>query len=53
MHNVKGVDSIEGTPLLDSKPSVPTFDIRKADKIGWFEKVNNEIAIVKDDGRFC
>jgi tRNA-Thr(GGU) m(6)t(6)A37 methyltransferase TsaA len=50
---VKGVDIIDGTPLLDIKPFVPAFDVRVANKIGWFEKVNTEISVVKDDGRFC
>lgn len=50
---IKGVDIIDGTPLLDIKPFVPAFDVHNADKIGWFEKMNREIAIAKDDGRFC
>lgn len=50
---VKGIDIIDGTPLLDIKPFVPAFDMHKAEKTGWFEKVKNEIKTIRDDGRFC
>lgn len=32
---VKGMDLIDGTPLLDIKPYVKKFDERKNIKIGW------------------
>jgi tRNA-Thr(GGU) m(6)t(6)A37 methyltransferase TsaA len=51
--HITGVDIIDGTPLLDIKPFVPAFDVRKADKIGWFENVEIKTATIKDDGRFC
>lgn len=34
---VKGVDMLDETPLLDIKPYVPKFDLRKNTKIGWLE----------------
>lgn len=34
---VKGVDMLDGTPLLDIKPNVPAFDRREKTKIGWLE----------------
>jgi tRNA-Thr(GGU) m(6)t(6)A37 methyltransferase TsaA len=34
---VKGVDMLDGTPLLDIKPYVPKFDRRNNVKIGWLE----------------
>lgn len=34
---VKGVDMLDGTPLLDIKPYVPEFDERKDVDIGWLE----------------
>jgi len=34
---VKGVDMLDGTPLLDIKPYVPRFDQRGNVKIGWLE----------------
>lgn len=32
---VKGVDMLNGTPLLDLKPYVPTFDHRDNVRVGW------------------
>ena len=34
---VKGLDAIDGTPLLDIKPYVPSIDERAVVKPGWFE----------------
>jgi len=34
---VKGVDMIDGTPLLDIKPYIPPFDVREKVRIGWLE----------------
>jgi len=34
---VKGVDVLDGTPLLDLKPYVPAFDHREGARIGWME----------------
>jgi tRNA-Thr(GGU) m(6)t(6)A37 methyltransferase TsaA len=34
--HIADVDLLDGTPLLDIKPFVPTFDHRDADQIGWF-----------------
>jgi tRNA-Thr(GGU) m(6)t(6)A37 methyltransferase TsaA len=33
---IQGVDMLDGTPLLDIKPYVPEFDVRVADKLGWY-----------------
>lgn len=33
---IKGVDVLDGTPLLDIKPYVPDFDHFTPDKIGWY-----------------
>jgi tRNA-Thr(GGU) m(6)t(6)A37 methyltransferase TsaA len=33
---VKGLDAIDGTPLLDIKPYVPSIDERSVVKPGWF-----------------
>ncbi len=33
---VKGVDILNGTPLLDLKTYVPKFDQRKNVKVGWY-----------------
>jgi len=34
---VRGIDMLDGTPLLDIKPYVPKFDRRGKVKIGWLE----------------
>ena len=34
---VKGLDAIEGTPLLDIKPYIPGVDERSVTKLGWLE----------------
>ncbi len=46
-------DIIDGTPLLDIKPYVPDFDIRKVEKTGWLEKNVHKLPTSKDDGRFA
>jgi len=35
--NVRNVDILDKTPLLDIKPYVPQFDAREAKKIGWVQ----------------
>jgi len=49
---IRDVDIVDGTPLLDIKPYVPEFDIRKVDKIGWLERRVHRLKDTKDDGRF-
>ena len=49
---VSGIDIIDGTPLLDIKPFVPAFDVRDAEKTGWFENKQHKIPDARDDGRF-
>lgn len=34
---IQNVDMLDGTPLLDIKPYVPEFDVRTADKLGWYD----------------
>ena len=34
---VKGIDVLDGTPLLDIKPYVPDFDSAKKVRIGWLK----------------
>ena len=50
--HIQDVDIVDGTPLLDIKPYVPEFDIRKVEKMGWLEKNVHKLSISKDDGRF-
>jgi tRNA-Thr(GGU) m(6)t(6)A37 methyltransferase TsaA len=51
--HIKNIDVLDGTPLLDIKPYVPGFDIRKVHKIGWMEKKINNLDGARDDGRFA
>jgi len=49
---IRDVDIVDGTPLLDIKPYVPEFDVRKVEKIGWLKKRVSKLHRAKDDGRF-
>lgn len=50
--HVQDIDIVDGTPLLDIKPYVPEFDLRKVEKIGWLEKNVHKLSTTRDDGRF-
>lgn len=50
--HIKDVDIVNGTPLLDIKPYVPEFDVRKVERIGWLQDKIHELSASKDDGRF-
>ena len=50
--SVRGIDIIDGTPLLDIKPYVPEFDRREVIKIGWLENKINKLSETTDDNRF-
>ncbi|HHQ45471.1 MAG TPA: tRNA (N6-threonylcarbamoyladenosine(37)-N6)-methyltransferase TrmO [Candidatus Altiarchaeales archaeon] len=48
--NVRGVDMLDGTPLLDIKPYIPEFDVRSDAETGWIrERVGGAHL---SDGRF-
>lgn len=49
---VSGVDLLDGTPVLDIKPYVPTFDIVAAERVGWLEGAAERVNEVKADRRF-
>ncbi|MCP3871563.1 MAG: tRNA (N6-threonylcarbamoyladenosine(37)-N6)-methyltransferase TrmO [Desulfobacteraceae bacterium] len=49
---VKGVDVLDGTPLLDIKPYVSKFDIIHNSKNGWLEKTMNKSDTIVSDKRF-
>ena len=49
---IQDMDIVDGTPLLDIKPYVPEFDVRKTEKIGWLKKNVHKLPTSKDDGRF-
>ena len=50
--HVADVDVVDGTPLLDLKPYVPEFDVRKTERIGWLSKASRGVRDVRADERF-
>ena len=50
--NIRDIDVVDNTPLLDIKPYVPDFDVREANKIGWLKEKTKKIKATIDDGRF-
>jgi len=50
--HIQDVDIVDGTPLLDIKPYVPEFDMRKVEKTGWLKKNVHKLSTSKDDERF-
>ena len=49
---VQDIDIIDKTPLLDIKPFVPDFDVRKVERIGWLGNKAANAKKIADDGRF-
>ena len=51
--NVRNVDMLDNTPLLDIKPYVPQFDVQTdVVRTGWLEKITKTAAQQKADDRF-
>ncbi|HDS30910.1 MAG TPA: tRNA (N6-threonylcarbamoyladenosine(37)-N6)-methyltransferase TrmO [Firmicutes bacterium] len=49
---VRGLDILDGTPLLDIKPFVPRFDNREDAKSGWLKASPDEIEQKRSHDRF-
>ena len=50
---IKGVDILDGTPLIDIKPYIENFDkIDKVPKSGWMKASLEEVSRKKSDDRF-
>jgi tRNA (adenine37-N6)-methyltransferase len=49
---VKDIDILDGTPLLDIKPYVPDFDYHQVARYGWLEQVPGQVRKHKSDDRF-
>jgi tRNA-Thr(GGU) m(6)t(6)A37 methyltransferase TsaA len=49
---IKGIDILDGTPLIDIKPYIPQFDGVKGVKTGWMDKSKSEINSARSDDRF-
>jgi len=51
MH-IRGMDMIDGTPVLDIKPYVPRIDSHPDERIGWIEDRDQGMENSRSDGRF-
>jgi len=51
MH-VRGIDVIDGTPLLDIKPFVPDFDAPDVSRMGWLASRVEKLREIRSDDRF-
>jgi tRNA-Thr(GGU) m(6)t(6)A37 methyltransferase TsaA len=49
---IRDVDIVDGTPLLDIKPYVPKFDVRIVERVGWLSKRVSEVHETRSDDRF-
>ncbi len=49
---VKGIDVLDGTPLLDIKPYIEKFDAVENSSSGWLKASDEEISNKRSDGRF-
>jgi tRNA-Thr(GGU) m(6)t(6)A37 methyltransferase TsaA len=49
---LEDVDMLDGSPLLDIKPFVPSFDAPEAERIGWLEQNYQKAKEVRADERF-
>lgn len=45
---VRGLDILDGTPLLDIKPYVPAFDACMPSRAGWFDECGVEREVADD-----
>lgn len=48
---VAGLDLLDGTPVLDIKPYVPTFDSVQAERTGWLANAAARVHEVRADER--
>lgn len=50
---VKGIDVLDGTPLLDIKPYIENFDkIEGETRSGWMQSTDHEVKNKRSDDRF-
>ena len=49
---IRGVDLLDGTPVLDVKPYVPLFDARDGVRTGWFDAAAARVHAVRSDARY-
>lgn len=51
--HIRGVDVLDGTPLLDIKPWVPAFDQPAEVRTGWLERTGHQVDSKRSDDRFA
>lgn len=49
---IRGIDVLDGTPLLDIKPYITAFDEVRNSRSGWMQASPAEVAAKRSDGRF-
>jgi tRNA-Thr(GGU) m(6)t(6)A37 methyltransferase TsaA len=49
---IRDVDILDGTPLLDIKPYIEDFDVRRNTRKGWLESRVERLHSTRDDARF-
>jgi len=49
---IRGIDLLDGTPVLDVKPYVPLFDARDGARAGWFGAAAGRVHSVRSDDRY-
>lgn len=49
---IEDVDILDGTPFLDIKPYVLSFDAFSGERTGWFGRISHDIHEVRSDRRF-
>lgn len=49
---LKGIDVLDGTPVIDIKPYVADFDLCGADRFGWTEGRTENVDSHRSDDRF-
>jgi len=50
--DIKHVDMLDGTPLLDIKPYVSEFEAAQNVRTGWVEALSGQVRSQRSDGRF-
>lgn len=49
---IRDIDVLDQTPLIDIKPYVPGFDIKEVTASGWLEATQKKARDMKSDNRF-
>jgi tRNA (adenine37-N6)-methyltransferase len=49
---IRGIDLLDGTPVLDVKPFVPEFDACDDVRAGWFDAAAARVHTVRSDDRY-